>query len=432
MGAQYSSLNDLKSNEYLSRFISEESISINDPFWNQFLSFRIQSPFTTTHSKLLDEACLTYLQQFALNNPKTNNYGTLIEIFNRLANVIRDEYNNHIIIYQTYNALLILRLITKFFIEIDSEQNLYSYFLSEDISSERISLMTIFVDTLFRTTIMLPVDSYSYALHLEVLNTLLSLLSIQMCAKEALLISSIYSIFMHRLDPLLISEFTRTLLEHFIKQIECPSFLLANSIDETKNPSGSLFKIGQSVANSLWSVVTLGMSSSSTSIINDETITTIDSINNHHLSNQSIHLLLILSNHFTNDIHRNPYRLALLHFTDTQGKKINPTNLPDSEPLPWFSIDYHRLYDILCQTVHTDQSTLLLYLLLHRNQHFKAYVISRTNIDQIVLPVLQVIYTSAERNSHHIYMSLIILLILSEDDDFNRTIHDIKLKKLTW
>jgi hypothetical protein len=62
----------------------------------------------------------------------------------------------------------------------------------------------------------------------------------------------------------------------------------------------------------------------------------------------------------------------------------SPTNLPDSEPLPWFSVDYRRLYDVLCQTVHTDQSTLLLYMLLHRNQHFKAYVISRTNIDQIV------------------------------------------------
>jgi hypothetical protein len=91
-------------------------------------------------------------------------------------------------------------------------------------------------------------------------------------------------------------------------------------------------------------------------------------------------------------------------------------------------------------------------MLLHRNQHFKAYVISRTNIDQIVcvifilnhriksvflwfikvLPVLRVIYSATERNSHHIYMSLIILLILSEDDYFNRTIHDIKLKKLTW
>jgi hypothetical protein len=47
MGAQYSSLNDLKTNEYLSRFVGEESISVNDPFWNQFLSFRLQSSFTT-------------------------------------------------------------------------------------------------------------------------------------------------------------------------------------------------------------------------------------------------------------------------------------------------------------------------------------------------------------------------------------------------
>ncbi len=47
MGVQYSSLNDLKSNEYLSRFIGEESITFNDPFWNEFLSFRQQSPFTT-------------------------------------------------------------------------------------------------------------------------------------------------------------------------------------------------------------------------------------------------------------------------------------------------------------------------------------------------------------------------------------------------
>ena len=60
--------------------------------------------------------------------------------------------------------------------------------------------MTVFVDILFRTTITIPVRPYSYALHLEVLNTLLSLLSIQMCAKEAALISAVYSIFMHRLE----------------------------------------------------------------------------------------------------------------------------------------------------------------------------------------------------------------------------------------
>ena len=47
MGAQFSSLNDLPSNEYLSRYISEEILSADDPFWNFFLSSRLQSPFTT-------------------------------------------------------------------------------------------------------------------------------------------------------------------------------------------------------------------------------------------------------------------------------------------------------------------------------------------------------------------------------------------------
>ncbi|UJR32022.1 hypothetical protein I4U23_019491 [Adineta vaga] len=434
MGAQYSSLSDLKSNEYLSRFVSETSISSTDPFWNHFLSFRLQSPFTTSQSKLLDESTATYLQQFESNNPRTNNYGTLIEVFIRLATTLRDECDDNSLVWQTYSALFVLRSITKYFIEIDSEQNLNLYFVPQENSMEHISFISIFVDTLFRTTIILPVTSYSYALHLEVLNTLLALLSIQMCAKEAILISSIYSIFMHRLDPLLISEFTRTLLEHFIKQIECPVFLTMDTITKSNTDSGSLYKIGQSVASSLWSVVTLGMSSSTTPTTpaSEEATNATEPTNilhNRHLSNQSIHLLLILTNHFTNDAHRNPYRLALLHFTDTQD---TPTNLPDSEPLPWFSVDYRCLYDVICQTVHTEQSTLLLYMLLHRNQHFKAYVISRTNIDQIVLPILRIIYTATDGNSHHIYMSLIILLILSEDDYFNKTIHDIKLKKLTW
>lgn len=42
------------------------------------------------------------------------------------------------------------------------------------------------------------------------------------------------------------------------------------------------------------------------------------------------------------------------------------------------------------------------------------------------------VFTAPERNSHHIYMALIILLILSEDDIFNKTIHNIPIKKLSW
>jgi hypothetical protein len=76
-------------------------------------------------------------------------------------------------------------------------------------------------------------------------------------------------------------------------------------------------------------------------------------------------------------------------------------------------------------TLQTDQYTLLLYLLLHRNQHFKMYILSRLNIDMLVIPILKVIYYAHGRNSYHIYMALIIILILSEDDLFNRNIHNI-------
>jgi hypothetical protein len=49
-------------------------------------------------------------------------------------------------------------------------------------------------------------------------------------------------------SPLLISEFTRTLLEHFIKQTECPPALAVAAIDGSTGDSGALYKIGQSVA----------------------------------------------------------------------------------------------------------------------------------------------------------------------------------------
>jgi hypothetical protein len=96
---------------------------------------------------------------------------------------------------------------------------------------------------------------------------------------------------------------------------------------------------------------------------------------------QSCHLLLVLANHCTNESLYNPYRLALFHFTDTHD---TPTSIPNSEPLPWFSVEYAKLFQMFTYTLHCEQYTLLLYMLLHRNQHFKMFILSRLNIDLIV------------------------------------------------
>jgi len=40
------------------------------------------------------------------------------------------------------------------------------------------------------------------------------------------------------------------------------------------------------------------------------------------------------------------------------------------------------------------------------------------------MPILRILYAAQESNSHHIYMALIVLLVLSEDDNFNKAVHE--------
>merc|ERR1719318_818300 len=99
-----------------------------------------------------------------------------------------------------------------------------------------------------------------------------------------------------------------------------------------------------------------------------------------------------------------------------------------------FRLEYPTLYTTLANTLHTDEATLLLYLLLHRNPGFRNFVLAATDVDQLVIPILQTLYRAPECNNHHIYMSLIILLILSEDELFNQTVHGciLRSQQVSW
>lgn len=49
-----------------------------------------------------------------------------------------------------------------------------------------------------------------------------------------------------------------------------------------------------------------------------------------------------------------------------------------------FKLDYAKLYGTICQTLRDDETTLLLYLLLHRNLNFRSFLISRADIELLV------------------------------------------------
>lgn len=80
-----------------------------------------------------------------------------------------------------------------------------------------------------------------------------------------------------------------------------------------------------------------------------------------------------------------------------------------------FEIDFTTLFNTLCKIVTIDQATLLFYLILHPNRQFYQFAMAQEH-----LPILQTLYNAPDSTSHHIYMTLIVLLILSEDDGFNK------------
>ncbi|ESO98060.1 hypothetical protein LOTGIDRAFT_239130 [Lottia gigantea] len=325
MGATSSSLGDLGSNEYLQKLSGTEAIDKIDPFWNQLLSFSFLIPINTADSRILEEATSQTCRNFAINNCHTGNFSALVHNFLIRATELKAsaQCEDNIFIWQTYNALFIIRSLCKYFVEHLSEELLLQQFDckanpsesdgdsedEEDGAGEQMGLLAEeLMSSLIELLVDVPVLNFTYALHLESLNTLLVLLSIQMFQTQAT------------------SNFT---LYKFMMQ------------------------------------------------------------------DQSV------------------------------------TQTP-SHAIATFKIDFNKLYQTLCGTLRDDQTTLLLYLLIHRNPQFKDYLLSRTNIDQLVMPLLKILYQAMERNSHHIYMALIIILILSEDDVFNKAIHEITIKNVLW
>ncbi|KAL5964420.1 Dymeclin [Taenia solium] len=92
-------------------------------------------------------------------------------------------------------------------------------------------------------------------------------------------------------------------------------------------------------------------------------------------------------------------------------------------------IPFGRLCETLASTVNTDSSVLLLYLLLHRNDLFRAFVMETRAYEKFTFSICSLLYQSPAENSHLVYMALIVLLILTENEDFAKDVHDIPVKK---
>ncbi|XP_058879732.1 dymeclin-like isoform X2 [Acipenser ruthenus] len=424
MGAKASHVSELSENENLRKLIGTESISENDPFWNQLISFSFTSPTNSADTKLLEETTISLSKALIENNPRTGNFGALVRIFlSRTKELkISTECQDQLFIWQAHNALFMIRCLLKVFISQMSEEELHLQFSYQErapgtCAAGEEDLFEEVMCNLVHLIIEVPLLDITYSILFEAVTTLLILLSYQLFHKEILRESLIYKYLMQGRCVPFTSRLVKTLLYNFIRQEKCPP-PVTHVFEQQAEGSGLFYGLASGVASGLWTVFTLGGAGSKPNPEEERPLP---------LSNQSLLLLLVLANLTDGVDTPNPYRQAIMSFKNTQDSSAPPSSHPHT-----FQINFNSLYTALCEQQKSDQATLLLYTLLHQNTNFRTYMLARTDMENLVMPILEILYHVEDRNSHHVYMALIILLILTEDDAFNRSIHEVILKNITW
>ncbi|XP_022532399.2 dymeclin [Astyanax mexicanus] len=424
MGANTSQVRDLSESESIRTLIGSESISENEPFWNQLISFTFTSPTCSADAKLLEEAVVPLAKTLIQNNSRSGNFAALVRVFlGRTKELkISTECQDQLFIWQAHNALFLVRCLLKVFIREMSEEDLHLQFSYQarapgTYESNSGDLLEELICNLVHLIVEVPLLDITYNILFEAVTTLLVLLSYQLFQKEILREGLVYQCLTRGRCLSLTSRLVKTLLYNFIRQEKCPP--PAHIFTPQADGGGLLYGLASGVASGLWSVFTLGGAGSKSGVDQEQ--------NPLPLSNQSLLLLLVLANLPDGLDCPNPYKQAVTCFKNTQDTSSIPSPQPHT-----FQINFNSLYTALCEQQRSDQATLLLYTLLHQNPNMKTYMLSRTDVENLVMPILEILYHVEERNSHHVYMALIILLILTEDDTFNRSIHEVILKNINW
>lgn len=84
----------------------------------------------------------------------------------------------------------------------------------------------------------------------------------------------------------------------------------------------------------------------------------------------------------------------------------------------WTNTSLQWFWNYYIRRINDEQTVLLLYFLLHGNKLFLSYALARTDLDTLILPLLQILYDLLLQKPQRIYMILIVILILTHDESF--------------
>ncbi|KAJ7522567.1 hypothetical protein O6H91_18G017800 [Diphasiastrum complanatum] len=432
-------------------FVGERAQDLSSPFWHKLLSLSVSFHWP---EETVNQACAALVQ----NNRHTAHLAKLlIHLGWSLQEIASASPGTHITAVKVINATQFLRVVLQYFLRHakgDAIGEAFTLHLNDfdaefiHLPKGKLSVPSMVLPALLSFIGSSDINPNSYLLQLELVNLLLVMMSTQLYSGPAegpvgahpFLDAAIMQ------ESALVGPFVRKLLLSYIARLPIPS----EAVYHASLLKGKQIGVFRKMSSAAASVLMLPYYTYSYLV----SPTAGSNISKFPLADNSLHLLLVL-NHYGKSLvdasldtvvelsrddatagldaslyPSNPFRQALESARDTDFDLVDIVENGQGSSV--VKIPFAALYDRIGMCLSDDSSILLLYSLVHGNPAFLEYVLVRTDLDTLLMPVLEMLYNAPRRSANQIYMLLIILLILSQDSSFNASIHKLLLPGVSW
>ncbi|KAG5002493.1 hypothetical protein JHK84_026746 [Glycine max] len=425
-------------------FVGDVSIPLSSDFWQKLLELPFDAELP---SQRLHQACQLLVQ----NNRNTRH---LAKILFHLACYLQESISTSGVLQLVYekavNAVYLTSVFLKHLIESaqDGDVELYlSLHDSESIPKNILRDQTI--ENLVMRNVLnfiasVDVSPNTYFLHLELLNFMIIAISTQLLCGPSPGPNDVNPFLDAAMaqDSHLVTSVVCNLLLNYITRPRVPFNRASYSIFYDRSQNSVLKRVGSAAANIVLLPFSYLISSSSEGSRNP-------------IADSSLQVLLVLihyhkclvsegysvlknqvsassdsspkDNTYFSD---NPYCRALERAIDCELDCVDKEGNAHSDQ--HVKLPFAPLFDTLGMCLADETAVLLLYSFLQGNSTFLEYVLVRTDLDTLLMPILEALYDARRMTAYQIYMLLIILLILSQDTSFNAGIHKLILPTVPW
>ncbi|KAG4998322.1 hypothetical protein JHK82_029106 [Glycine max] len=398
--------------EYLiGTFVGDTPFPLSSEFWQKLLELPLNVQWPTQR---VQQAC----ELLAKNNCHTRH---LAKILFHLACCLQESMSSSgaspLVYEKAFNAVYISSIFLKHLIESDQGENIQLYPSLEDNEDVQKDVLR------------------------ELLNFMIIAMSTQLLCGPSPGPNDVNPFLDAAMDQdsSLVGAVVRRLLLNFMVRSNVPSNRATYSILYDGNQSSVLQRVGSAAANIVlfpFSYLVSSGGEESKSPIADISIHVLLVLVHYHKclvsedyanhKSSTSDSLLKENPHFSD----NPYCKALEHAIDCELDRVDIEG--NAHSAPHIKLPFASLFDTLGICLADEAAVLLLYSLLQGNSAFLEYVLVRTDLDTLLMPILEALYNAPSRTANQIYMLLIILLILSQDSSFNASIHKLILTGVPW